>query len=199
MDIWKPGEGEETKIGKCTKKTKWYFPYLDMKMLWSDLGRLAFRAYSKPGQAIQYVNKGSCHRRSCLEAIPHGVLKRLGKLTSTTPGGLEETTHQTIYKIYPNHFKALKEAKLIPCPGINKLTKMRDLWRRNTRDLRTKNKKNKKYDRRNVYFVQGHSNLFSKLPEPLHHTIEKTFKANHIPWIRTRMAYRKFRNLGELL
>ena len=78
---------------------------------------------------------------------------------------------------------------------------MKDLWRRNARDLRTKNEKNKekKYNRKNVYFVQGHSYLFSKLPEPLHRTIEKIFKANHIFWIRTRMVYKKFRNLGEQL
>ena len=73
---------------------------------------------------------------------------------------------------------------------------MKDLWSRNVRDLRTKNQKNKekKYDRKNVYFVQGHSKLFSKLPKPLHRTIEKTFKANHIPWIRTRMAFPRGEN-----
>ena len=57
----------------------------------------------------------------------------------------------------------------------------------------------KKYDRGSVYFVQGYSSLFSKLPEPLHRTINKVFKANHILWLCTRMAYKKSHNLGELL
>ena len=76
---------------------------------------------------------------------------------------------------------------------------MKDLWKKDAKDLRTKSKKVRKQDKRSVYFVQGHSNLFSSLPEALHGTIKKVFKANHITWLRTRMAYRKFRNLGELL
>ena len=109
-----------------------------MKISWSSLGRPAFRAYSKPGQAIQYVNKDSCHRKSCLESIPSGVLKRLGRLTSVDPGDLDETTHQPIEKIYPNHIRALKAANLLPCPEFRKLPIMKDLWRKNAKDLRTK-------------------------------------------------------------
>ena len=140
MDIWKPGEGDKIKIGKCTKKTKESFPYLDMKISWSKLEKLAFYAYSKPGQAIQYVNKGSSHHRTCLNAIPSGVLKCLGKLTSED----REKKHQAVKEIYPDHIKALEKANLLLAPDFKKLIKMKDLWIRNGKEQHLRSEKNRK-------------------------------------------------------
>ena len=56
--------------------------FLDIKLQWSRNGKLSFIAYSKPGQKIVYIEKGSTHRRLCLRAILSGVFKRLRRLTS---------------------------------------------------------------------------------------------------------------------
>ena len=56
----------------------------------------------------------------------------------------------------------------------------------------------KKQDKRCVHFVMGFSNFWSNLPEPLHRTIDRVLKTNNLTWLRTRMAYRKYSNLGEL-
>ena len=177
------------------KKTQESFPYLDMKISWSESEKLPFCTYLTPGQAIKYMKKGSSHQRSCL--IRSSILKRLGKVTSKD----EKTKHQAVNKIYPDHIKALEKANLLLAPDFKKLPKMKDLWRRNAKDQRMRSEKNreKENDRSSIYYVQGYSSLFSKLPEPLHRTINKVFKANHIPWLHTRMAYKKFCNLGELL
>ena len=82
IEIWKPCEDDEVKGNKCTKNTEPNFPFLDMEMLWSTKGTLYFQAYAKPNQKILYVDKRSAHRKSCLRAIPNGVLKRLARLTS---------------------------------------------------------------------------------------------------------------------
>ena len=87
----------------------------------------------------------------------------------------EETKHRAVNTIYPDHIDALEKANLLPDPDFKKLPKMKDLWRRNTKDqgIRSVKNREKKYDRRSVYFVQGYSSLISKLPEPLHHTINQ--------------------------
>ena len=65
-------------------------------------------------------------------------------------------------EIYPDHIEVLEKANLLPAPDFKKLPKMKDLWRRNAKDQRMRSEKNreKKYDRRNAYFVQGYSSLY---------------------------------------
>ena len=195
MEVWKPNEViiEEEKINKCTKIKTPTFPFLDMKIQWTIHGELSFRAYSKPGQLIQYVDNSSTHRRSCLRAIPQGVLKRLGRLTSNDHGQL---TERTIDQLYPEHVEALSKANLLP--PKEKLPKMKELWRKD-KNQGLKDNMKKKYDRRAVYFVHGHSKFWSNLPTPLHSTFKKIFETNNLPWLKVRMAYRKYRSLGDLL
>ena len=88
MEVWKPDDEKHAKRNKCRHITTPTFPFLDMQLQWTIHGALSFRAYSKPSQRIQYVDKSSTHHRSCLTSIPHGVLKRLGRLTSN-----DQSTH----------------------------------------------------------------------------------------------------------
>ena len=88
-DIWQPTNKEEefrteSVSPVITTVYNRYFPYLDVEQFWNQQGDLQFKVYNKPNQLIKYVNDGSCHTRSCLKAIPWGVLSRLAKLTLVT-------------------------------------------------------------------------------------------------------------------
>ena len=57
------------------------FPFLDLKMIWSQEEDLQFSVFRKRGQQLKYANKESTHTPSTLFAIPSGFLKHLAKLT----------------------------------------------------------------------------------------------------------------------
>ena len=80
---------------------------------------------------------------------------------------------------------------------------MNELWKKDGRDKREKDKRvsegEKKKDRRNIYLVLGFSKFWGKRSEPLHKSIDRIMSTNNLPWLQTRMAYQKYRNLGELL
>eukprot|EP00957_Ditylum_brightwellii_P168531 12828489-Ditylum_brightwellii.AAC.1 len=71
------GDWEE-KVMVVRKKA---FPYLDMKMYWTD-SNIRFVVYNKENQQIKYVNRESCHRATMFKIILEGVFTRLGQLTS---------------------------------------------------------------------------------------------------------------------
>ena len=102
-----------------------------MEMSWSTKGTLYFQAYAKPNQKILYIDKRSTHRKSCLRAIPNGVLKRLARLTSKD---LQLVSDQKIDLIYPEHLKALKDAKLLPTPKSLEIPMMNQLWSEDKKD-----------------------------------------------------------------
>ena len=197
MEIWKPGESSEPTNENCSKITDPNLPFLDMKMSWSTTGKLSFKAFAKPGQKILYVDNKSTHRRSCLRAIPNGVLKRLSRLTSDDGA---ETATKSIDDIYPMHIEALREAKLLPSKEFPDIPRMHELWKKNKRDEKKKinGEKKKKRDKRCVYFVMGFSKFWSNMLEPLHRTIDRILSTNNLKWLRTRVSYRKYSNLGEL-
>ena len=96
-------------------------------------------------------------------------------------------------------------------PEFPKIPMMKQLWSKDIRDKKeTEEKvkrnnsyenssKNKSIDRRNVHFVLGFSKFWSTLPEPMYKTINKIIKTNNLPWLRIRMTYHRFKNLGEHL
>ena len=194
-------ENDHNKTQKCTLVKKPTFPFLDMSFYWDSFNRLATKAYSKPGQKIQYVNKDSTHRRSCLTAIPSGVFKRLSRLTSQDDLGI--AGNKAINELYPDHWNALLEANLVK--KAIKPPRMKTLWRRNDNDKNKNEKSNEdnstyhKHNTRNVYFVHGHSKFWSNLKEPIHKIITKAFKSNNLDWLRIRMTYRRYTNISELL
>jgi hypothetical protein len=63
----------------------------------------------KPNQQLKYLNESSVHTKGCIKAIPEGVHRRLGKLTTVT----EENQNKTLDEIHAMHFKALSHASLI--------------------------------------------------------------------------------------
>ena len=93
-------------VSVCRKD---YFPYLDMKLVWSNEEELQFQVYMKPNQQLKYLNNDSTHTYSCFKAIPNGVYKRLAKLTTMTEGN----ANKTLKEIYPHHFKSLELANLV--------------------------------------------------------------------------------------
>ena len=85
------------------------FPFLDMKLLWSEEGNLQFQIYRKPNQQLRYLNKGSTHTKACFKAIPTGVFKRMAKLTTVT----EDNADKSLRELYPKLFAALDTAELL--------------------------------------------------------------------------------------
>ena len=58
------------------------FPYLNMEFFWNVERCLESRVYQKPNQQLKYLEKGSTHASYTFAAIPHGIFKRLARLTS---------------------------------------------------------------------------------------------------------------------
>eukprot|EP00957_Ditylum_brightwellii_P199741 15226635-Ditylum_brightwellii.AAC.1 len=100
----------------CKKNT---FPFLDMSIMWDNMGFLQFRVYHKEGQAIKNVDCSSCHRPRTFKSIAPGVYLQLGRLTSKTM----ENEKKRLDKIYPEHAEALLAAELEPVdfPTLDKI------------------------------------------------------------------------------
>ena len=75
-----------------------YFPYLDMKLVWSKEEELQFQVYMKPNQQLKHLNNGSTHTEATFKAMPKGVHRRLAKLTTVT----EENVNKTLKEVYPD-------------------------------------------------------------------------------------------------
>eukprot|EP00957_Ditylum_brightwellii_P080883 6152481-Ditylum_brightwellii.AAC.1 len=86
------------------------FPFLDIKMMWDNMGFLQFGLYHKEGQAIKYVDCNSCHRLCMFKSIASRVYLQLGRLTSKTT----ENGKKRLDEIYPEHAEALLVAELEP-------------------------------------------------------------------------------------
>ena len=92
-----------------------------MEIYWNNEDGLEFKVHMKENQVLKYLNLGSCHTNNCFKAIPSRVFNRLTSLTSKTSTNLE--TKMNI--LYPNHAKALINAKLAPetSPTMNEVLK----------------------------------------------------------------------------
>lgn len=125
FDMLHKGETRDTPDAKWLNQAKAIleneFPFLDMKMSWTDDGQLRFNVFNKKKQAIKYVEKGSTHRPCTFKSISSGVYTRLGRLTSNTPGNAK----LQINKLYPLHTKALLTAdlELVDFPTMGKTWK----------------------------------------------------------------------------
>ena len=101
--------------------------------------------------------------------------------------------------------EVVKNTNLIPTRKIPEIPAMKNLWSKYERDKERrekekKNNENKSYDRRNVYLVLGCTNFWANQVEPLHRTIKKIIEMMaYLLWLRLRMVYRGFRNLGEIV
>jgi hypothetical protein len=77
VSIWRGKDNDEAEHPKAEIIRSPYFPFLDMKMSWSDKGDLCFGVYLKPGQQLKCLNSISLHSPHCFKAITKGVLDNL--------------------------------------------------------------------------------------------------------------------------
>jgi hypothetical protein len=110
VSIWREEKNDEVGHPKAEVVKSSHFPFLDMKMTWTDKGDLIFGVYLKPGQQLKYLNSDSSHTPHCFKAITKGVFAHLASLTSLT----NDSRYKTIKELYPQHHKALELAGLVP-------------------------------------------------------------------------------------
>ena len=110
VSIWRGKAGGEVKNPKAEIIRSSHFPFLDMKMSWSEGGDLRFGVHMKPGQELKYLNSDSSHPPHCFKAITKGVYGRLSNLTSLT----DESRYKSLKDLYPKHHEALYQAGLSP-------------------------------------------------------------------------------------
>jgi hypothetical protein len=61
VSIWRQDWDNKPTHPKAEIHKSSIFPFLDMKMSWSDEGDLRFGVYLKPGQQLKYLNNVSTH------------------------------------------------------------------------------------------------------------------------------------------
>ena len=169
------------------------FPFLDMEMLWNPNSELSFRVHLKENQQLKYLNKGSAHTPGCFKAIPSGVIKRLTKLTSID----ENNTDSKLSDLYPTHFEALSNAKLIKEENVPTLGASKNQMAKDAADTASQAlKKRRERDRkRAIYFKIGFTDFWRK---PVHKIIkERKAKFPSLSWLRVSMSYHRFNNIRE--
>ena len=57
------------------------FPYIDIEFLWNTDRELRYQVHRKPNQKLTYLNKGSTHTNTTLNATPSGIFYKIAKLT----------------------------------------------------------------------------------------------------------------------
>jgi hypothetical protein len=128
-----------------------HFPFLNMKMTWSEVGDLRFGVYLKPGQELKYLNSNSSHPPHCFKAITKGVFGQLASLTSLAI----EYLYKTINELYPQHHQALELAGLAPA-YIPTIQVVLDLNKGKEKRKEEKDKRDKQRNRL-VYFCIGYA------------------------------------------
>ena len=203
LDIWDPDspEGEETGNENVSINRDPKFPYLDMELYWRE-SALEFRVHLKPNQQLKYLNRGSTHTSACFKAIPSGVIRRLTSLTSMT----EENADKRINELYPEHAKALENAKLTTpeeYPTLRESLLLLQLQKQkkndeNPEDANTEsNAARSKQERdkiRTTWFCISYSTIWGL---PIHKRLKKLRDKYKLSWLRISMSYSRFSNLGQ--
>ena len=191
-EIESTNDGIKTLDEKVTINETNAFPFLDMKMAWNE-SNITYEVYFKENQRIKYLNKGSTHRETVFQAIPRGVFNRLSLLTTFN----DSNRSKRVDEIYLIHAEALVLAGIIErneFPILSECTK--EPPRLNNSPNDSVEKVNYK-DNRTSYFTIGYCNAwkYNFIPR----LIKRLKNKYQLTWIRTRMAYRKFENIEELL
>ena len=196
-EIWRLGK-HDTKVNTylsdaITVIESKYFPYLDLDMYFSIMGKLRFRVHLKPNQTLKYLNQESTHTKSCIRAVRQGVFNRLVKLTSTT----RSTLSSRMNTLYPDHCRALAVAGLLPdeVPTMNEVMRENDGKKPSSNPKKSKSRPNAK---RQTFFCVGMSHVWkgkNSLPVKL-----KELRNKHeLKWLRLSMSYHRFPNLRETI
>ena len=100
----------------------------------------------------------------------------------------------SIKERYPDHANALARAGIC----MKNFPNLKEFW--DNADEREKKKKEKRKMKRggkhNAYFCIGFSQLWR---EKIHSVIKKLRKYHDLKWLRVRMSYNIFPNIGEIL
>jgi GIY-YIG catalytic domain len=127
--------------------------------------------------------------------IPTGVCGRLAKLTTID----EENENRLLEDIYPQHFKALRNANLIvdKSPTLQEMATKVLVNQLTTLDTNSTNNKTEKERnrRRSTFFCIGVSKAWSV---PIHQIIKEVKKKFNLSWLRISMSYHRFTNLREI-
>ena len=142
----------------------------------------------------------STHTKACRKSVPHGVIRRLSLLTSKLP----ENENLTIEKLYPDHAEALNKAGLLASnfsfptlkdslmkieKSVQKKKAISDDPKKAARD-----KKRAGDQARRTWFVIGFSNVWDV---PVGRRITELCKRFNMTWLRVRVSYRVFPNIGQ--
>jgi len=192
-DVWTPGNPTSTGTydgisAVCTDS----FPYLDTELYWDKNENLAFRVHMKTNQQLKYLNKGSAHTRACMKAIPHGVLNRLGKLTTVS----STNEQMTIDQLYPDHATALRTSNIAPrkFPTIAHLRHLRETNLRRKEETAKTTEKETVTRSRQTYFCIGVSKIWGA---PIWLRLKKLRNEHGLKWLRPSISYHRFPNLRE--
>ena len=168
-----------------------HFPYLDIKLSWSENNTLNFGVHRKPGELVKYLNTDSHHHRHHKSAVLSGVELRLALLTTRTP----ENAKMSLSDIYPDKHDALRLA------GQLKLDqKMRTLGavlddESDSGPARLE-KKSRAIDKRDSFLVIKYASL-GHSQRPLVQTVKNLRNAFRLKWLRPRVVFSRHTNLQE--
>ena len=137
------------------------------------------------------MNKGSTHTNAMFNAIPSGIFYRIAKLNPRT----NKNAQIKMDERYQGHIKALSKAGLDP----KIFPTLKEIWKKADTSKLINYAKRENISvgqERTTYFCIGFSKIWR---ENIYNIIKKLRDSNGIKWLRTRMSYHRFPNLGELL
>jgi hypothetical protein len=205
MEVWRPGSDFTGPIPESLVNVESIgtfhtvsingdtcFPYLDIKLSWSEENTLSFSVYCKPGELVKYLNTDSHHHRNHKSAVLSGVELRLALLTTRT------TANElcSLSTLYPDKHEALRIAGHLKAgEQMRKLgTVLDDESKSGPARLE---KKSRAVDKRDSYFIAKYASLGN------HRTIQQCIsywkKSFQLKWLRPRVVYSRHKNLQERL
>ena len=147
---------------------------------------LNFSIYKKPLSRISYLDSTSLHHPRTIKGIWPSVVRRLVRLTSFR----EDRKTFSLERDFPEHAKALLDAKLIR-PNSLKMP-------RKLEDFNSSSNEKKQWDNRKIPFVMHYSKPW--LLRPVHVIIKEALKRHNLAgFIRFSMVYKRYTNLAELI
>ncbi len=169
------------------------FPYLDIQLLWEEMGHLNFNVYQKPGKLVKYLNTTSHHNKNHKAAVLSGIESCLALLITVTA----DNEHLSMSDIYPNKHESLSVAgqlkpdqKMISLHDILKDDSQSKPFRLEKQDLAI-NKQDSFFIVKYVHLSMNHM--------PINQIICHLRNEFQLKWLRPRVTFSQHSNLQEKL
>jgi hypothetical protein len=94
VSIWRQGGDVKPTHPKAEIHKSSVFPFLDMKMSWSEEGELRFGVYLKPGQQLKYLNNISTYPQPPLLQSNHQRCLRTSRQPHLAEGRVQVQVYQ---------------------------------------------------------------------------------------------------------